>query len=134
MLQPASKLELKRIAIGELIGAAVIVIGFILFKKFDLTVIFGVLLGSIIAVLNFFFLCISVQKAAAKEDPAEAKLIMQSSYTRRMLITTLTVIVGMVVNIFHWLAVVIPLLIPRITILVIQLIGTHQSNSEGGDK
>lgn len=58
--------EVAYIAIGELIVSALICIGYLIFRKFDYTVALGAILGSLVTVLNFLFLCISVNRAIDK--------------------------------------------------------------------
>ena len=85
----------------------------------------GALLGAAAAIGNFYYLCRSVQRAAAA-DEMTARLVMRSSYSRRMLITVATMAVGFVAPWFHWLATLIPFLLPRLTILVMQLTGRYK--------
>lgn len=131
-LQPASKKELRRIAAGEIAGTLFMLSAFSAFGRLNHSVLLGALLGTGVAILNFYSLCISVQKAAAREEPDGAKLVMQTSYTRRMLITILTIVIGLTVDAVHWLAVLIPLLLPRVTILGLQMSGAYQPESETG--
>ena len=55
--------ETIALAIGEAVVSLLVVLGFILFDKFDYKVILGALLGSLVNVLNFLFLSISVNRA-----------------------------------------------------------------------
>ena len=52
---------------------------------FDYTVILGGICGSLVAVLNFFLMGLTVQKVAAAEDEAAARMKMKASYSQRML-------------------------------------------------
>lgn len=58
--------ETVALAIGETLVSLLVTLGFILFDKFDYKVILGALLGSIVIVLNFLFLSISVNRAVDK--------------------------------------------------------------------
>ena len=143
-LQPASRRELKRISLGVGIGsAAMAVVAAVLWRSGlklpasslhgDKTAVSpsfwtipaGALLGAAAAIGNFYYLCRSVQRAAAA-DEMTARLVMRSSYSRRMLITVATMAVGFVAPWFHWLATLIPFLLPRLTILVMQLTGRYK--------
>lgn len=124
-LQPASKRELKRISAGVLIGSAVMEAVFALIGKWDWPVLWGALLGCAVAIGNFYYLARSVQKAAAAQE-TKAMLVMRSSYAMRMLIAAVAIILGVAVPIFHWVAVVIPLLLPRLTILIMQITGVYK--------
>lgn len=129
-LQPASKRELKRITIGVVLGTGLMLIVFAVLHRFNLSVLLGALLGAAAAIGNFFSLCLSVQKAASQENEASTKLVMQSSYTRRMLLNILVIVIGMTVDAFYWLAVVLPLLMPRLVIQFLQFTGAFHSEKE----
>lgn len=58
--------ETVALAIGEALVSLLVILGFILFDKFDYKVILGALLGSVVIVLNFLFLSISVNRAVDK--------------------------------------------------------------------
>lgn len=124
-LQEASKRELKRISAGVAVGCALMLLVFFLIGKFQWSVLFGALLGGAVAVGNFLYLALSVQKAAAG-DETQARLTMRSSYTVRMLVTVAAVILGVTLDCFSWVAVVIALLLPRLTILVLQITGAYR--------
>lgn len=101
--------------------------------------LWGSLLGGGFAVMNFFFLALSVQKLAAETDEKKGRAWMQTSYSARMLATVIVGIIGVSVPCFHWVAVLIPLLFPRITILAMQLLGMYKpekpgKKEEGGDE
>lgn len=123
-LQPATVKELKHIAVGVLLGSAVMVGIFALCGQFSWSVVWGALLGSAVAILNFVYLGVSVQKAAANTD--RSMLVMKSSYTVRMLIAAAALVVGFASPVFHWLAVIIPLLLPRVTIYAMQILGLYK--------
>ena len=123
--QPSTRKEVKRISAGVLIGSALMVAVFAAVGKFTWDVLWGALLGDAVAIGNFIYLCLSVQKAAAG-DEIKARLVMRTSYTMRMLVVIAALAVGMAVEAFHWLAVIIPLLLPRVTIFVLQLTGAYR--------
>lgn len=95
------------------------------FHRFSMAAVWGALLGAAAAIGNFAYLAVSVQKAAAAEAD-RARLIMRSSYTMRMLINIAAVVLGLVLDVFDWLAVLIPILLPRATILVLQITGAYR--------
>lgn len=120
-IQEAIKKETIHIAMGTLILSAVMVVIFILLGKFDEKVLFGTLLGGTFAVLNFFLLGITIQKATKIENEGRAKATMQFSYSMRMLATLGIGIIGFMVPVFNWVAAIFPLLFPRITIFIMNL-------------
>ncbi|WP_069971783.1 ATP synthase subunit I [Ruthenibacterium lactatiformans] len=70
-IQEATKRETLHIAAGTLAFSAVMNGVFALLGRWDLTVLWGTLLGGGFAVLNFFLLGLTVQKMAG--DPNEKK-------------------------------------------------------------
>lgn len=120
-IQEAVKKETIHIALGTGILCAVMMVIFVLLGKFDEKVLFGTLLGGIFAVLNFFLLGITIQKATKIENEGRAKAMIQFSYSVRMLVTLGIGVVGFAVPVFNWVAVICPLLFPRITIFFMNL-------------
>ena len=120
-IEPAVKLESKRIAICVLAMSVIMEIVFVVLGRFDYTVLLGNLLGGGWAILNFFLMALAVQKSVKKELPQEAKLVLQNSYTKRLLFSVAILLIGIKVEYFNWISVVIPLIFPRITIAIIKL-------------
>lgn len=96
---------------------------------FDMTVVWGALLGAGWAVLNFFLLGISIQKIGDR-SPAAARNGMQLSYMLRLLLTGVVVFIGIKLPIFNWIAVVVPLIFPRIAILLFNLMQAYHTRKE----
>ncbi|MDO4286205.1 MAG: ATP synthase subunit I [Eubacteriales bacterium] len=120
-IEPAVKSESKRIAIGVLAMSVIMEIVFVVLGKFDYTVLLGNLLGGGWAILNFFIMALAVQKSVKKELPQEAKLVLQNSYTKRLLCLVGILLIGIKVEYFNWIAVIVPLFFPRITIAIVKL-------------
>ena len=105
--QEAVVKETGHIAIGTLILTAVMLIVFAVIGRFNLNVLFGGLYGSALAVANFFFLGLTVQRIAESAqtkseevDPDAvklAKLKMRQSYMLRMLLGAGLLIVALAV-------------------------------------
>ncbi len=131
------------ILVGEVLLTGIMLVVFACLGRFDVSVLLGALLGACFAVLNFFLMGLSVQKAAeqmqgaqlpAEEDDGEADEIqadkplspqaqeakkkMQLSYGGRMLMMVGVAVLGLVLPCFHPLAVVIPMLFPRLVIMI----------------
>ena len=85
---------------------------------FDYTVILGGIGGGIIAVLNFFLMGLTVQKVASSEDESAARMRMKSSYSQRMMLQILWVIVAIVAPCFWFVAGILPLLFPSLGIKI----------------
>lgn len=120
-IEPAVKQETKRIALGVITMSVIMEIVFVAVGRFNYTVLLGNLLGGGWAILNFFIMALAVQKSVRKELPQEAKLVLQNSYTKRLLCLVAILLIGIKVSYFYWLAVVIPLFFPRITIAIVKL-------------
>lgn len=120
-IEPAVKSETKRIAIGVLAMSVIMEIVFLILGRFDYTVLLGNLLGGGWAILNFFIMALAVQKSVQKETPQEAKLVLQNSYTKRLLCVVVILLIGIKVQYFNWISVILPLVFPRITIAIVKL-------------
>lgn len=89
---------------------------FLIIGQWHYSVILGNLWGYAAAVLNFFLLGLTVQKAVTKE-PEEAKKLIKLSHTLRNMLILIVAVIGIVVPFFNTWASIIPLLFPRISIL-----------------
>ena len=116
---------------------------FAVIGRFSLNVLFGGLYGSALAVANFFFLGLTVQRIAESAqtkseevDPDAvklAKLKMRQSYLLRMLLGAGLLIVALAVLKLNWIACVCPLIFPRITISVMNAIHRVRSVKGSGE-
>lgn len=131
-IQPAVLKETGHIALGVALGDVVMLVVFALLKRLDYTVLLGALLGSIAAVGNFLLMGLGAQRAL--EDPDRAKALVQRSYTLRMLGLVAVMILGVAAPCFHVVAVIVPILLPSITIFVMRLLGLDKPKEKGGEK
>lgn len=122
MFLPEVKKQLSQIAVGILILSTIMVLCFLVLGYFDKTVVFGAILGSGWAFANFTLLAIAVQKAVDKEDGQAAKAYMSGTYTLRLILTAVMVIVAIKLPYVNYLAAIIPIVFPRITIMAVGLI------------
>ncbi len=105
------------------VGAVVLILSalmqavFLVIGKWDYTVLLGNLLGFIAAVGNFFLMGLSVQKALGKEEK-EARSVVKTSQSLRLLMLIAVCAVGYIAPVFNILAVIIPLLFPRIAFVI----------------
>ena len=153
-IQPAVIRETKKIALGTGILTVLMVAVFLILRRFDWTVITGALLGCAAAVGNFFLMALTVQKAADEmkpipqpeapeddpdpdgdekeaplsEDAKRGKQRIQLSYTLRMFGLGAVAILGVTLPWFQSVAVLLPMLFPRIVIAVEGLL-MNQNNS-----
>ncbi len=125
-VQQATRRETGHIALGVLAFSAVMHLVFLVIGRWELGVLWGNLLGGGFAVGNFFLLGLTVQSIANDTDQKRAKLKLQGSYTGRMLLMLLVVVLAVKLPFIVWPAAVIPLLFPRLTILAMQLMGVYK--------
>ena len=134
-LQAASKKEIKRIAIGT--GAFDLILLAVLFVlslegllPFNYTVFLGILVGSLVAILNFTIMCLTIQKATGIDDQKQMKAFIQGSYNGRLMLQAGWVVVAILVPHFQVIASAAPLLFPNLTIFYLQAKGRLVEPSE----
>ena len=127
-VEPAVKQETLRIGGGTLLGVIVMLGVFALLGKFSMAVLISGVLGGIVAVLNFFLLGLMVQKAANSQED-QARKWMQFSYNTRMFLMVVWLMVAIAVPALNWVAGLIPLLMPRLTIGVMQITGKYPKDT-----
>lgn len=130
-IAPAVKKETAHIALGTAAGVAVMLAVFALLGRFSAGVAVSGILGGAFAVGNFFLLGLTVQKVADGQPEDRARKWMQFSYNMRMLLLVIWLIVAIAVPFFHWVAALLPLLMPRLTIGVMQITGMYHKEQGG---
>ena len=122
-LQPASRREIKRIAIGTLVLdvlmiAAFALLGLLKIMDFQiLPILLAAAIGSGLAIGSFTLLCITVQQAVEIEDRKKMQAKFQLSYNIRMVVQAGWVIICFFVPWLNIFAGAIPLMFPKVTIL-----------------
>ena len=122
-LQPASRREIKRIAIGTaildvLMIAAFALLGLLGILSFQpLSVILAAVIGALIAIGSFTVLCITVQQAVEIEDRKKMQAKFQLSYNIRMIVQAGWVVICFFVPWLNIFAGALPLAFPKVTIL-----------------
>ena len=119
-MQDPIKRETIRLAVGLAVVDCIAGLVFWLLHKMDYTVPLGLLLGTAVAVLNFFLLGLTVRKAANKTTGQKASV--QGSYALRMLMIGATVALGALLPCFHVIAVIVPIVAATPVILALQAI------------
>ena len=123
-IQKAVLTETKHITIGVLIGDAVMCGVFAALKKFDYTVPLGALLGTVFAGGGFFLLGMSIQAALGKGEGAQK--FMRATYTGRMLLYGLCLVLGAIIPCFNAVATAVPLLLPQLVIYAMRALGLYK--------
>ena len=114
-LDPTVKQETRYIASLVLIFSVLMQAVFLLIGKWDYTVLLGNVLSAAAAITNFLLLGLTVQRAVTK-DEKDARSLIKLSQTYRLLGLLVVAVIGFALPVFHPLAVIIPLLFPRIAI------------------
>ena len=136
MIQEATKTETLRVAAGTGIGVCLMVITFgilhcVMPEKvpFDYRVFTGGIVGGAVAVLNFFLMGLTVQQVAAQKDDKQAYQRMKASYSQRMLLQIVWIILALTVPVFNGVAGILPILFPGLTVKIWYVILRRQPQS-----
>ena len=125
-LQPASRKELSRIAIGTLVCdavmiAALFVLSLVGVGRFEpFRILLGAACGSVVAIVNFAILCLTVQSAVEIENKKKMKARFQLSYNIRLLLQAGWVVLCFVLKPIHFVAGAAPILFPNVVIFFLQ--------------
>ena len=114
------------IAIGQAVGTAIMIGVFLLLLKFNMAVVWGALVGNILAIGNFFFMAVITTLAADKaknQDVEGGQKLMKASYPIRLLVLAGLLVLcawaGKKNGWFDLLALVLPLAFVHLTAMVI---------------
>lgn len=139
-LQAASKRETLRIAFGSAICLAIMLAVFFVLSLLGILklenyykVVLGGIGGTLVAILNFVILCLTIQKVAGMENGKPLKTRVQLSYNLRLVLQAIWVIVAFIVPCFNVLAAAIPLLFPTAVLYTLQIRGKLAVPSERRD-
>lgn len=125
-LQSASRKEIHRIALGTLVCDGIMIAGLFLLSQFgmgtfDLSrILLGAACGSLVAVINFTILCLTVQMAAEMTNQRKMKARFQLSYNIRMVLQAVWVVACFAVPQIHFIAGAAPILFPNVVIFYLQ--------------
>ena len=125
-LQPASRKELSRIAIGTLVCDAVMIAALFVLSLMGVgrfstgRILLGAACGSLVAIVNFAILCLTVQSAAEIENKKKMKARFQLSYNIRLLLQAGWVVLCFVLKPIHFVAGAAPILFPNVVIFFLQ--------------
>ena len=107
--------ETKYIAYFSLILSVLMQAVFLILRRWDYTVLLGNILSLTVAVLNFYFMGISVQKALGMAE-ADARKVMKASQGLRNIAMFVAVAIGVVTPCFNTIAVILPVFFPRVAV------------------
>ena len=113
-MDPAVKRDIKYIAMVVAILTVLMEAVFLIISQWNVTVLFGGLLGAAAAMLNFVLMAHGVQKSLEKEEK-DAKSAMKVSHSMRMLmLAVICIVAALLPGVFNLYAAVIPLLFPSV--------------------
>ena len=115
--------ETLKITVGEGIVLLLMFLVFFLIGRFDTTVVFGGLLGAAANILYFVLICIGVNSAVQEEDPKRQKMSLSVSYYLRLILLGICIGVGLKLDCFHNIAVIVPVLMTRPILTVAEILG-----------
>lgn len=128
-LQPASRRELKRIALGTGALDLIMIAGLFLLSQFGIgsfdlvKILISALCGSAVAIFNFALMCLTVQSAVGMQDMKKMKAKFQLSYNARMILQAGWAVMAFLIPGIHFIAGAAPVLFPKVTILYLQFTG-----------
>ncbi len=122
-LQSAVKKETGIVAAWTAAGILIMIVAFFVlhmvmpdWAPFDIKVILGAIGGFAVAVGNFFWMAVTVQKVASITDDAKARSTMGVSYRYRTLLQFLWIILAIVIPVINPVSGILPLFIPSLMI------------------
>ena len=128
-LQPASRKQIRRITLGTLVCDAILLAALFLLSlvgvgSFSLgSALLGVFCGTLVAILNFTILCLTVQSAVGMENRRKMKARFQFSYNARMLLQAGWVVAAFLIPQIPFFAGALPILFPHVVIYYLQFTG-----------
>ena len=124
--------ELRYVAAALGVCTALICAVFAVLHKFSYTVVLGAVWGSVFAFLNVWLLARRVQRVS--DCPEEEKKIAQNqlrtSYFSRMMLTAFAIVVGIIAPCFHYIAVLLPFLVPQFVMMLRRAVTRKRSESQ----
>ena len=107
------------VALGEALGVAAMMGVFALLEKFDMGVVWGGIVGGLVAISNFFVMAIGVNIAADKaqnQDVKGGQAAIKGSYLLRMIVMAVVLFAFAKSGICNVIALVVPLVFVRFTL------------------
>ncbi|MBR3972861.1 MAG: ATP synthase subunit I [Oscillospiraceae bacterium] len=129
-LQAASRKEVKRIVVGVIVCNIAMIAGLFLLSQFGIgtfslpKILIGALCGSVIAVVNFIILCLTIQSAIEIENKRKMKRRFQTSYNIRLLVQAVWIVGCFFLrDKVHFVAAAAPVFYPNVWLVFLQVTG-----------
>ena len=104
---------------------------FLMLRCWNLPVLFGTLLGTAGAVLNFFLMAQTVSHSVTLQQD-EVKRKVRFSHSLRTLMLLVLMILGIALSCFNTIAALVPYLFPRLIIAAYRLTHREDFQPDGG--
>ena len=114
-IDPTVLKETKFIAFITLLLGVLQQAVFLILGKWNFAVLLGGIWGWLIALGNFFFMCLTIQKAVS-QDEKDAKSTMKLSQNIRLLGLFLFALIAYLIPLINTVAAILPYLYPRFAI------------------
>lgn len=114
-IDPTVLKETKFIAFITLLLGVLQQAVFLIIGKWSLPVLFGGIFGWVIALGNFFLMCLTIQKAVS-QDEKDAKNTMKLSQNMRLLGLFLFALIAYLLPFINTVAAILPYLYPRFAV------------------
>ncbi len=121
------KKDIIQVVSGVAILSIIMDAVFFAIGRFDVTVLWGSLLGSICAIVNFLLLALTVYTSVSKGKAASG--YMGISYLLRLAFIGAVIVFAIKHPMINYVAAAIPLVFPRVTIMVVQFILKYRKSS-----
>lgn len=111
------------VAIGVTVCTAVMMLVYALLGRFELSVLWGGLMGAVLSIGNFFLMALGTSLAADKAENQDVKggsLLVRNSYMLRLLVLFVMLILCAKTEVFNLIALVLPLVFVRPTLTVVE--------------
>ena len=126
--------DIKGLVKGVYVGCGIlcvieIVVGFLIsltgLYSFDATIIIGAVGGTLIGMICFIWMAVSLQRSldAAQNGGAEVRRGVQKGYTQRMGLQGLWIVAAVFVPFINVISALVPLLFPKLAIFLLQITG-----------
>ncbi|MBQ8359742.1 MAG: ATP synthase subunit I [Oscillospiraceae bacterium] len=113
------------LALGVLLLSSIMVAIFFALGQFQMNVLWGALLGSVVIVTNHFFLSLTVHRAADRSgqgDVAKAKNMIQTSSLIRLIAMGAALVIGVKLG-CNVIALALPLAFQRPVLMIMEFFG-----------
>ena len=104
--------KLLVLTVGQIVFVAAMCGVFALLHRFDLTVLLGGVIGAVLALGNFFFMSLALERAAdqaVEQDVKAGKATARGSYLLRLIVLFGLLVLFAKIGLCHPLAMVLPL-------------------------